>query len=80
MLKSEILAAITEIKAGKAVGVDEIPTEMWKRMRDKTLIEMCELCQKMYEEGKWPDDFTKVVMIPLLKKNNTTDCSDFRLQ
>ena len=78
MLKSEILAAIKEMKEGKAVGVDDIPAEMWKRMGDKALIEMCELCQEIYKEGKWPDDFSKVVMISLLKKNNETECSDFR--
>ena len=32
----------------------------------------------MYEEGKWPDDFTRTVMIPLPKKNNAVKCSDFR--
>ena len=68
MLKSEILAAINEMKEGKAVGVDEIPAEMWKRMGEKALIEMCGICQRMYEEGKWPDDFTRTVMIPLPKK------------
>ena len=26
------------------------------------------LCKKMYDEGVWPEDFTKVVMIPLQKK------------
>ena len=32
----------------------------------------------MYEEGKWSDDFTRTVMIPLPKKNNAVQCSDFR--
>jgi hypothetical protein len=32
----------------------------------------------MYEEGKWPDDFTRTVMIPLPKKNNAVNCSDYR--
>ena len=58
------------MKDGKAVVVNEIPAEMWKRMGDKALIEILEFCQKMYEEGKWPDDFTKVVMISLPKKSN----------
>ena len=28
--------------------------------------------------GKWPDDFTKTVMIPLPKKNNAIKCEDYR--
>ena len=30
LLRSEIMAAITEMKGIKAVGVDNIPTEFWK--------------------------------------------------
>ena len=32
----------------------------------------------MYEEEKWPDDFTRTAMIPLPKKNNAVNCSDYR--
>ena len=78
VIKNEILAAIAEMKDGKAVGVDEIPAEMLKSLGEKALQEICDLCQQMYEEGKWPDDFTRTVMIPLPKKNNAVKCSDFR--
>ena len=78
LLKSEILAALSEMKEGKAVGVDEIPVEMLKSLGEKALKEVCDICQNMYEEGKWPDDFTKTVLIPLPKKNNAVKCSDFR--
>ena len=43
---------------------------MLKRLGDKALQEIVEICQSMYEEGKWPDDFTRVAMIPLPKKNH----------
>ena len=78
VLKSEICAAIKEMKEGKAVGVDDIPAEMWKNLGEKALEEIYEICQWMYEKGKWPDDFTRVIMIPLPKKNNATECKDFR--
>src|SRR6187399_1029240 len=78
VLKSEILAAIAEIKEGKAVGVDEVPSAMLKRLGDKALQEIVEICQRMYEEGKWPDDFTRVAMIPLPIKNNAAHFSDYR--
>ena len=78
VLKSEILSAIAEMKDGKAVGVDEIPAEMLKCLGEKALQEICEICESMYEEGKWPDDFTRSTMIPLPKKNNAVKCSDFR--
>ena len=78
VLKREILSAISEIKEGKAVGVDEIPSEMMENLGEKALQELCGICQGIYEEGKWPDDFTRMVMIPLPKKNNSINCSDYR--
>ena len=32
----------------------------------------------MFEEGKLPDDFTRVAMIPLPKNNNAAHFSDYR--
>ena len=52
VLKSEILSAISEMKEGKAVGVDDIPAEMLKSLREKVLREICGICRDMYEEEK----------------------------
>ena len=68
VLKSEILLAISEMKEGKAVGVDEIPVEMLKSLGEKAMQELCDICQSMYEEGKWPDDFTRTAMLPCRKR------------
>ena len=43
---------------------------MLQRFGDKALLEIVEICQSMYEEWKWPDDFTRVAMILLPQKNN----------
>ena len=37
-----------------------------------------ELCKQIYREGRWPEDFTQVVLIPLKKKVNAVDCEDHR--
>ena len=66
------------MKEGKAAGVDEIPAEMLKSLGEKAIQERCDICKDMYEEGKWPDDFTRTAMIPLPKKNNAVNCSDYR--
>jgi len=31
----------------------------------------------MYIEGKWPEDFIQVILLPL-EKANATECSDYR--
>ena len=45
---------------------------------EKGLKELTELCQEMYEKGVWPEDFTKIVMIPIEKKVNAMECEDHR--
>ena len=66
------------MKVNKAVGVDEIPAEFWKALGDKGLEELVGLCQDIYEEGTWPEDFTRLVFIPLQKKENAVECEDHR--
>lgn len=78
VLESEILAAIKEMKNKKAVGVDEIPAEFWKVIGEKGIRELVSLCKEMYQKGVWPEDFTRVVIIPLPKKENAVDCGDHR--
>ena len=36
------------------------------------------LCERIYKEGIWPEDFTKVVLIPLPMKMNSMACDDNR--
>jgi len=55
------------------VGGDEILAEFWKLLGDKAQKQICNLCRNMYEEGVWPKDFTRIVMIPLQKKNNAIE-------
>jgi hypothetical protein len=52
ILKSQILSVIAEMKEGKAVGVDDIPAEMFQSLGEKALREICGICQGMYKEEK----------------------------
>ena len=78
LLGDEIRAAIKEIKKGKSVGVDEIPAELLKIIGEEAYLYLERICNKMYETGTWPEDFTKVVMVPLQKQQYATECADHR--
>ena len=78
ILEAEIMAAIKEMKENKSVGVDCIPAEFLKNLGPKGMKLIIELCKDMYEQGTWPKDFTKVVLIPLQKKANAVECEDYR--
>jgi len=78
LLKEEIENAINNMKDNKAAGVDGIPAEFLKALGDKGTNELVSMCQDMYETGKWPTDFTRLVFIPIEKKENAVDCEDHR--
>jgi len=79
-LESEIRMAIKEMKNKESTGIDNIPTEMIKSLREKATEQLVLLCKRMYEKGEWhwPDDFNKSVVVLIEKKANATECGDFR--
>ena len=78
LLASEVLEAIQSMKKNKAEGCDGIPAEFWKILGEKGTQELVQICADMYREGVWPKDFTRLILIPLQKKVNATECGDFR--
>ena len=68
VLKSGILFGLPEMKKWNAARVDEIPSEILKRLGEKAIQEFCDIGKNMHEEEKWSDDFTRTAMIPLPKK------------
>jgi len=78
LIRVEIREAIREMKKRKAEGVDCIPAEFLKILGEEAYKQLEEICKKMYDTGTWPEDFTKVIMVPLQKNKNATDCADHR--
>ena len=78
ILKSEIEAAINEMKYNKAAGIDNIPVEFLKNLGKTGRQKLMKLCQEIYDKGKWPNEFTESIVIPIEKKAGATECSDFR--
>ena len=78
ILQVEVEAAIKTMHKNKAVGIDGIPAEMWKVLGKEAIRYITDMCQEVYLSGEWPKEFTKTVMIPIPKKANATECSDFR--
>ena len=68
IMMEEIEVAIKKTKNGKTRGVGGIPIELVKCLGEgkKGILS---LCNKIYNEGEWPEKF-KVVFLPIQKKNN----------
>ena len=74
----EVRADIKDLKKGKSEGTDDIPSEFLKVLGERGQKTIADLCNQMYKEGTWPEDFTRCVLIPLEKKTNTVKCEEHR--
>ncbi|GFS15762.1 endonuclease-reverse transcriptase [Elysia marginata] len=76
--KSEVEAAVKSLKLGKAPGVDNIPSELLKAGGEEVKNILTALCQRIWNEKKWPTEWTKSLVVPLPKKGNLRLCNNYR--
>ncbi|GFR77564.1 endonuclease-reverse transcriptase [Elysia marginata] len=76
--KSEVEAAVKSLKLGKAPGVDKIPSELLEAGGEEVNNILTALCQRIWNEKKWPTEWTKSLVVPLPKKGNLRLCNNYR--
>lgn len=76
--EKDIEEAIRLIRNGKATGHDKISAEMLKCMGEVGNRKLLEVCNKAWEEGTIPEDWQIGVIVPIHKKGDTKDCSNYR--
>ncbi|XP_070159794.1 uncharacterized protein [Polyergus mexicanus] len=74
----EVTKTIRQARNGRAVGPDEIPTEVVKRFGEKAVGLTTELFNQIYDTGMIPKDWLKSTFIALPKKPHTKKCSEHR--
>ena len=61
----------------KASGGDGIPVELFQILKDNAVKALHSICQEMWETQQWPQDCKRSVFIPIPKKGNTKECSNY---
>ena len=61
----------------KASGGDGIPVELLQILKDDTVKVLHSTCQKIWKTQQWPQDWKRSVFIPVPKKGNTKECSNY---
>ena len=70
---------MNSIKKGKSPGVDNIPGELIKNDRGEEMVKaVTTICQRIWRDKGWPEQWTKSIMIPLPKKGNSKKCQNHR--
>ena len=62
----------------KASGGDGIPVELFQILKDDTMKVLHSICQQMWKTQQWPQDWKRSVFIPIPKKGNARECSNYR--
>lgn len=78
ILRSEVEWAIGALNKGKAPGVDEIPIEMIQALGNDAIKVFTTLCQQIWKTKEWPNEWKRSIFIPIPKKANAKDCSNYR--
>ena len=61
----------------KASGGDGIPVELFQILKDDTVKMLNSICQQIWKTQKWPQDWKRSVFIPIPKKGNAKECSNY---
>ena len=61
----------------KASGSDGILVELFKILKDGAVKLLHSICQQIWKTQQWPQDWKRSVFIPIPKKGNAKECSNY---
>ena len=61
----------------KACGGDGIPVELFQILKDDAVKVLHSICQQIWKTQQWPQDWKRSVFIPIPKRGNAKECSNY---
>ena len=77
ILECEVKWALGSITTNKAGEGDGIPVELFQILKDDAVKLFHSVCRQIYETQQWPQDCKRSVCIPIPKKHNIKECSNY---
>ena len=78
ILECEVKWALESIATNKASGGDGISVELFQTLKDDAVKVLHSICQQIWKTHQWPQDWKRSVFIPISKKSNAKECSNYR--
>ena len=78
ILECEVKWALESVTENKAIGCDGIPVELFQILKDDAVKVLDSMCQQIWKTQQWPQDWKRSVFIPVPKKGNAEECSNYR--
>ena len=73
----EVKWALGGITMNKGSGGDGIPVELFQILKDDAVKVLHSICQQIWKTQQWPQDWKRAVFIPIPKKGNAKECSNY---
>ena len=77
ILECEVRWALGSITMNKVSGGDGIPVELFQILNNDAVKVLCSVCQQIWITQQWPQDWKRSVFIPIPKKGNVKECSNY---
>ena len=77
ILECEVEWALRSITTDSASGGDGIPVELFQILKDDAVKVLHSICQQIWKTQQWPQDWKRSVFIPIPKKGNAKECSNY---
>ena len=77
ILEWKVKWALGTITMNKAGGGDGLPVDLFQILKDDAVKVLHSICQKIWKPQQWPQDQKRSVFIPISKKVNAKECSNY---
>ena len=77
ILEFKVKWALGSITMNKASGGDGFPVELFQILKDDAIKVLYSICQQIWKTQQWPKDWKKSVFIPISKKGDAKECSNY---
>ena len=77
IMECKVKWALGSIAINTASGGDGIPVELLQILKDDAVKVLYSICQQIWKTQQWPQDWKSSVFIPIPKKGNAKECSDY---
>ena len=78
IVECEVKWALGSSTMNEASGGNGIPVELFQILKDDAAKVLHSICQQIWKTQQWPQDWKRSVFIPIPKKGNAKECSNYR--
>ena len=77
ILECKVKWALGSIITNKVTESDGIPVELFQILKDDAVKVLHSICQQIWKTQQWPQDWKRLIFIPIPKKGNAKECPNY---